>query len=60
MYELAVYMSDSSSIEVYIVPTKVFKQNSVLEMLGFSFNPDEKKYIYMKPGSGGFSKTYSE
>jgi len=60
VYELGVYMSDSSSIEVYIVPTKLFKQNSVLEMLGFSFNPDEKKYIYMKPGSGGFSKTYSE
>eukprot|EP00090_Calanus_glacialis_P034363 TRINITY_DN5765_c0_g1_i1.p1 TRINITY_DN5765_c0_g1~~TRINITY_DN5765_c0_g1_i1.p1 ORF type:complete len:1490 (+),score=607.25 TRINITY_DN5765_c0_g1_i1:212-4471(+) len=60
VYELGVYMSDNSSIEVYIVPTKLFKQNSVLEMLGFSFNPDEKKYIYMKPGSGGFSKTYSE
>merc|ERR1719427_2137320 len=45
VYELGVYMSDSSSIEVYIVPTKLFKQNSVLEMLGFSFNPDEKKYI---------------
>merc|ERR1712059_200602 len=60
VYELGVYMSDSSSCEVYIVPTKLFKQNSVLEMLGFSFNPDEKKYIYMKPGTGGFSKTYSE
>merc|ERR1719445_2983467 len=60
VYEIGVYMSDSSSIEVYIVPTKLTKQHSVLEMLGFSFNPDEKKYIYMKPGSGGFSKTYSE
>jgi len=60
VYELGVYMSDSSSCEVYIVPTKLFKQNSVLEMLGFSFNPDEKKYIYMKPGTAGFCKTYSE
>ena len=45
VYELGVYMLDSSSVEVYIVPTKVFKQNSLLEMLWFSFNPDEKKYI---------------
>jgi len=60
VYELGVYMSDSSSCEVYIVPTKLFKQNSVLEMLGFSYNPDEKKYIYIKPGTAGFSKTYSE
>ena len=60
VYEIGVHMADSSSIEVYIVPTKLFKQNSVLEMLGFSFNPDEKKYIYVKPGTGGFSKTYSE
>jgi len=60
VYEIGVYMSDSSSIEVYIVPTKLTKQHSVLEMLGFSFNPDEKKYIYMKPGSSGFSRTYSE
>ena len=29
-------------------------------MLGFSFNPDEKKYIYVKPGTAGFCKTYSE
>lgn len=53
-------MSDASSCEVYIVPTKLFKQTSVLEMLGFSFYPDEKKYIYVKPGTGGFGKTYSE
>ena len=53
-------MSDSASCEVYIVPTKLCKQTSVLEMLGFSFNPDEKKYIYVKPGTGGFCKTYSE
>merc|ERR550525_125568 len=60
VYEIGVHMSDSSSIEVYIVPTKLTKQHSVLEMLGFSFNPDEKKYIYMKPGTSGFSRTYSE
>ena len=60
VYEIGVYMSDSSSIEVYIVPTKLTKQHSVLEMLGFSFNPDEKKYIYMKPGASGFSRTFSE
>ena len=60
VYEIGVHMSDSSSIEVYIVPTKLSKQHSVLEMLGFSFNPDEKKYIFMKPGSTGFSRTYSE
>merc|ERR550525_920886 len=60
VYEIGVYMSDSSSIEDYIVPTKLTKQHSVLEMLGFSFNPDEKKYIYMKPGTSGFSRTYSE
>ena len=60
VYEIGVYMSDSSSVEVYIVPTKLYKQNSVLEMLGFSYNPDEKKYIYMKPGGAGFAKTYSE
>ena len=45
---------------MYIVPTKLFKQTSILEMLGFSFNPDEKKYIYVKPGTAGFCKTYSE
>ena len=60
VYEIGVHMADSSSIEVYIVPTKLTKQHSVLEMLGFSFNPDEKKYIYMKPGTSGFSRTYSE
>merc|ERR1719445_2761654 len=60
VYEIGVHMSDSSSIEVYIVPTKLTKQPSVLEMLGFSFTPDEKKYIYRKPGSSGFSRTYSE
>jgi len=60
VYEIGVHMSDSSSIEVYIVPTKLTKQHSVLEMLGFSFNPDEKKYIFMKPGSNGFSRTFSE
>ena len=60
VYEIGVHMSDSSSIEVYIVPTKLSKQHSVLEMLGFSFNPDEKKYIFMKPGTSGFSRTYSE
>ena len=42
------------------MPTKLFKQTSILEMLGFSFNPDEKKYIYVKPGTAGFCKTYSE
>ena len=47
-------------LQVYIVPTKLFKQTSILEMLGFSFNPDEKKYIYVKPGTAGFCKTYSE
>merc|ERR1719439_295129 len=52
VYEIGVHMSDSSSIEVYIVLTK---QPSVLEMLGFSFTPDEKKYIYRKPGASGFS-----
>jgi len=60
VYEIGVYMSDSSSVEVYIVPTKLYEQNSVLEILGFSYNPDEKKYIYMKPGGVGFAKTYSE
>jgi len=60
VYEIGVHMSDSSSIEVYIVPTKLTKQPSVLEMLGFSFTPDEKKYIYRKPGSSGFSRTFSE
>lgn len=48
------------SLQVYIVPTKLFKQTNVLEMLGFSYNIDEKKYIYVKPGTGGFCKTYSE
>ena len=42
------------------MPTKLFKATSVLEMLGFSFNPDKKKYIYIKPGHAGFCKTYSE
>ena len=42
------------------MPTKLFKQTSILEMLGFSYNPDEKKYIYVKPGTAGFCKTYSE
>ena len=60
VYEIGVHMSDSSSIEVYIVPTNLAKQHTVLEMLGFSYNPDEKKYIFMKPGTSGFSRTYSE
>merc|ERR1712203_429482 len=60
VYEIGVHMSDSSSCEVYIVPTKLFKQTSIHEMLGSSFNPDEKKYIYVKPGTAGFCKTYSE
>ena len=42
------------------MPTKLFKATSVLEMLGFSFNPDKKKYIYIKPGHAGFCKTSSE
>ena len=53
-------MPDASSGEGYIVPTKLSKQTSVLEMLGFSYNPDNNSYIYIKPGQGGFSKTYSE
>ena len=35
-------------------------QESMLEILGFFFTPDEKKYIYRKPGTSGFSRTFSE
>lgn len=59
VYEIGMYMSDTSSCEVYIVPTNLYKQKSVLEMLGFSFNPDEGKFIFVKPG-GGFQKTFGE
>ena len=52
-------MSDTSSCEISIIPTNLYKQRSVLEMLGFSFNPEEGKFIYVKPG-GGFQKSYSE
>merc|ERR1712012_1320851 len=52
VYEIGVYMSDTSSCEVYIVPTNLYKNRCVLEMLGFSFNPEEGKYLYVKPGGG--------
>ena len=59
VYEIGLYMSDTSSCEVNIVPTNLYNQRSVLEMLGFSFNPEEGKFIFVKPG-GGFQKTYGE
>ena len=60
VYEIGVHMADSSSIEVHIVPKKLSQQPAVLEMLGFSFNPDDKKYIFLKPGNSRFSPTFSE
>jgi len=59
VYEIGIYMSDTSSCEVNIVPNNLFTQRSALEMLGFSSNPDESKFIYVKPG-GGFQKSYNE
>jgi len=59
VYEIGLHMSDTSSCEISIIPTNLYKQRSVLEMLGFSFNPEEGKFIYVKPG-GGFQKSYSE
>ena len=60
VYEIGLYLSDTSAFEVNIVPNNLYNQASVLEMLGFSFNPEDGKYIYVRSGGGGFAKTYSE
>jgi hypothetical protein len=60
VYEIGIYLSDTSAFEVNIVPNNLYNQTSVLEMLGFSFNPEDGKYIYVRSGVGGFAKTYSE
>ncbi len=60
VYEIGIHLSDSSAFEVNIVPNNLYNQTSVLEMLGFSFNPEDGKYIYVRSGVGGFAKTYSE
>lgn len=52
VYEMGIHMSDTTSIEVHIVPNKLFRNQKLLEMLGFSYNPDEDKYVCVKPGSG--------
>ncbi len=60
VYEIGIHLSDSSAFEVNIVPNNLYNQTSVLEMLGFSFSPEDGKYIYVRSGVGGFAKTYSE
>jgi len=52
VYEMGIHMSDTTSIEVHIVPNKLYRNQKLLEMLGFSYNPDEDKYVCVKPGSG--------
>ena len=39
VYEMGLYMADTSSIEVHIVPNKLYRNTKLLEMLGFSYNP---------------------
>jgi len=59
VYEMGVHFADSASLEVYIIPNRLFRNKQVLEMIGFSFNQDEDKYVYIKQG-GGLAPSFDE
>ena len=52
-------MADTSSLELYVVPTNLRNDKTVMEMLGFSHNPEDNKFLYVKPG-GGMNRVYGE
>jgi len=59
VYEICVHMADTSSLELYVVPTNLRNDKTVMEMLGFSHNPEDNKFLYVKPG-GGMNRVYGE
>ena len=59
VYEINVHMADTSNLEIFVVPTKLRNDKTVLEMLGFSHNPEDGKFMYVKPG-GGMNKVHGE
>eukprot|EP00088_Acartia_fossae_P005675 TRINITY_DN1255_c0_g2_i2.p1 TRINITY_DN1255_c0_g2~~TRINITY_DN1255_c0_g2_i2.p1 ORF type:complete len:1840 (-),score=597.38 TRINITY_DN1255_c0_g2_i2:454-5973(-) len=59
LYEMNVHMSDTSSLELFVVPTNLRQDKTVLEMLGFSHNPEDNKFLYVKPGHG-MNRVYGE
>jgi hypothetical protein len=52
-------MADTSSLELFVVPTNLRNDKTVMEMLGFSHNPEDNKFLYVKPG-GGMNRVYGE
>lgn len=59
VYEMGIHFADGASLEVYIIPNRLYRNKSILEMIGFSFIQDEDKYVYIKQG-GGFAPSFDE
>lgn len=52
LYELSVYMSDMTHLNLYIVTDGLAKQPDTLENLGFVANPDRHEFYFVQVGIG--------